>query len=145
MNKKDYNDMIEMYRFVSFEEFKNEDLRCQDFKNKHVDFIITIDYKYKDEDELIREISKAKDDILCAVIKSCLDFFDNRDLTSVEQALLTALRTLLWSQGLTSDEINGYNDENDVDVVFHGTVESIFKILKTINPKRFQEIVDGKY
>ena len=145
MNKEDYNDMIEMYRFVSFEEFKNKDLRCQEFKNKHVDFRLTTGYKYKDKDELIQQSSEAKDDILCAIIKSCLDFFDNRKLTSVEQALSIAFHALLWSQGLFHDQSNEYDNENDVDVAFHGTVETIFKILKTINPKRFQEIADGKY
>ena len=47
MNKEEYNDMIEMYRFISFEEFENDDLRCQKFKNKHVDFRLTTSYKYE--------------------------------------------------------------------------------------------------
>lgn len=145
MDEEDYNDMIEMYRSVSFEEFENKDLRHQEFKNKHVDFRLTTGYKYKDEVELIHESSQAKDDILCAIIKSCLDFFDNRKLTSVEQALSIAFHALLWSQGLCYEQSNGYDDENDVDIAFYGTVETIFKILKTINPKRFQEIIEGKY
>ena len=130
MTKEHIEAVKKEYKFITFDDFK--DLKDQKFYNKRIDFLDTIAYKYENEPCLENFLSQtyddAKHDISCAVIKSCVDFFKHRKLTLLEQALSIAFNTL-WDE--CDDNLN--------------CEESIFKILKTIDPKRFQEIIDGKY
>lgn len=159
MNKEYIQKAKEEYEFIIFDYFKEE----IKFKNKYIDEEYEKDeeYEYDDENDIRNYYgdlyNEAKDEIIAAIIKSCVDYFysirhndvvlKDKQITAESDALFLTIKFILYSQGfdqlgVIDEEIfrKRYNEE-----MFYKMLECFCEVLIDIYPEGFQEILEGYY
>lgn len=139
MNTEYIQKAKEEYEFIIFDYFKEE----IKFKNKYIDEKC----EYDDENDIRNYYSdlyyEAKDEVIRSIVSRLCDYFI--DKTSPEnEALWLVVKHMLDSQGF---DFYGYRDitkEYDEEM-FYKILECFCEVLVVVDPKGFQEIVDGKY
>ncbi len=153
MNKEYIQKVKEEYEFIIFDYFEKE----IKFKNKYIDE----ECEYDDENDIRNYYGdfyyEAKDEIITAIIKSCVGYFyhtrhnnvilKDKQITAESDTLFLTIKFILHSQGFDQlgdidEEIFGkrYDEE-----MFYKMLECFCKVLIAIDPEWFKEIVEGYY
>lgn len=160
MNKEYIQKAKEEYEFIIFDYFKEE----IKFKNKYIDEEYERDEEYKgDVENDIRNYYgdlyyEAKGEIITAIIKSCVGYFyhtrhnnvilKDKTITAESDVLFLTIKFILYSQGF--DQFGDIEDRKIFDKrydekIFYKMLECFCEVLVVVDPKGFQEIVDGDY